>query len=129
MRFEELCAEKSLKHQHDLGSRKRWQKSHYQEHGDQAQPDKQRHAVKGHAFAAVTKDRDHDIDTAGDATNSGDQEPQGPIIDTGSRGKRARSKWGKSKPGYVGRGPGAIETRGADVAEKHQAGTEKSEPE
>ena len=79
---EEMCTDKAIQEQHRLGGGQRRDGSQDEPGGDQRHPGKDRQVKHGHARCPQRHHRDQQIHAGGDRSRAGDQQAQGPVVDS-----------------------------------------------
>ena len=108
LRIEEAGPEIAVQEQHDLGRRQGWHGEEDHPGHDQQQPHEEGHPGQGHALAAHTEDRRHNVDAGGDAADATHQQAEDPVVGAVAAREGAFRQWGIGKPADVRRGASTV---------------------
>ena len=129
LRIEEVRAEVAIEQQHDLRRGQRADGEDHQGRHGEVEPGQQRHLAERHPPAAHGEDGGEDIDGRPDATETGDQERDGPIVGAVPGRKGLRRQRGVREPAHVRSGSHSVQAEPAHEAEVEEQPAERRHPE
>jgi hypothetical protein len=124
-----MASQVPIHQQHDLRRGKRGDRDQNHSGHHQVEPSEQRHAVERHSRAAEAHNCRDKIDGCADASETGDEKSDRPVVRAGARRKRSRRQRRVCPPAHVRRVAGAIKSVPTQETEIKENASQGCEPE